>query len=189
MTINGAHRAGPAASAVATGFSSHDFRKVMGMFATGVTVVTAMTDTPHGMTANAFTSVSKDPPLVLVCVDRGATMHERILQSGAFAVSVLAGCQEKLARYFADSLRPTGFEQFEHVPWASGRHTGAPLLGGAVAWLECRLHESHTAGDHSVFIGSVLDLSRSAEANALLFYSGGFQRIVTDLPSAATRER
>jgi flavin reductase (DIM6/NTAB) family NADH-FMN oxidoreductase RutF len=123
--------------------------------------------------------VSKEPPLVLVCVDRTAVMHQRILSARSFAVSVLAGRQEHLARYFADRLRPVGPAQFDCVQWAPGEVTGAPLLVGALAWLECGLDGAYTAGDHSIFVGSVLSISRAAEQEALLFYSGGFRQLDT----------
>lgn len=159
---------------------SREFRSTMGLFATGVTVVTAAGEVPHGMTANAFTSVSKDPALVLVCIDQAAVMHERILEAGSFAVSVLAADQEHLARYFADNLRPLGFAQFAPVDWAPGACTGAPLITGAVAYLECGLCEAYVAGDHSIFIGSVLGVSRGTDRNALLFYGGGFRRLCAE---------
>ena len=153
---------------------SREFRTVLGSFATGVTVVTAAHEQPHGMTANAFTSVSKDPPLVLVCVDRSAVMHERMTGAGTFAVSVLAARQEPLARYFADRRRPTGEAEFDPVAWTYGRWTGAPLLRGALAWLECDLWDAHSAGDHSIFIGSVVSLACSTDPEALVFYRGRY---------------
>jgi len=83
-------------------------RNVCGLFATGITVITAGGDMPHSMTANAFTSVSLDPPLVLVCVDRDARLHESILAAKSFAVSVLGAGQADLAKHFADRSRPAG---------------------------------------------------------------------------------
>src|SRR5262249_53252679 len=131
-------------------------------------------------TANAFTSVSKEPPLVLVCVDREAVMHGRILAAEAFAISVLSAAQEHLARYFADRLRPNGLAQFAPVEGTPGPRTGAPLLAGAVAWLECDLQEVHVAGDHSIFVGSVLNLTRTTERSALLFFGGRFCEVSRD---------
>jgi flavin reductase (DIM6/NTAB) family NADH-FMN oxidoreductase RutF len=132
------------------------------------------------MTANAFTSVSKEPPLVLVCVGREAVMHQRILSAGSFGVSVLGAQQEAVARYFSDRLRPLGLAQFDAVDWAPGRLTGVPLLGGALAWMECALQDAYPAGDHSIFIGSVLNLSCGDECNALLFYRGAFRQLESD---------
>jgi flavin reductase (DIM6/NTAB) family NADH-FMN oxidoreductase RutF len=158
-------------------FDSRDFRGVMGLFATGVTVLTAAGDQPHGMTANAFASVSKDPPLVLVCVDRAAVMHERIQSAGSFGISVLNAGQQDLARYFADRQRPSGMAQFATVDWVPGPVTGVPLLGGALAWLECALCDAYVAGDHSIFIGSVLDLARGTGRDALLFFGGRYRQL------------
>jgi flavin reductase len=160
-------------------------RGVFGLFATGITVVTANrtadgtatpSGRPHGMTANSFTSVSLDPPLVLVCVQRSAMMHEAILRSGAFAVSMLSGRQEHVARYFANHQRPRDEHEFDVVEWTPGRHTGAPLVLGALAWLECRLAATYDGGDHSIFVGLVLDLGRGPDQEALLFFGGEFHR-------------
>jgi flavin reductase (DIM6/NTAB) family NADH-FMN oxidoreductase RutF len=152
-------------------------RTVFGRFATGITVVTAGSSTPRGMTANSFTSVSLKPPLVLVCVLQEAAMHEAILECGSFAVSVLAAHQEPVARYFANRSRPRGEGEFAAVQSVPGAHTGAPLLSGALAWMECGLAAVYGGGDHSIFLGEVLDLGRSPGADALLFYGGGFHRL------------
>lgn len=170
-------------------------RRVFGLFATGITVVTANragagadakggvdAGPPHGMTANAFTSVSLNPPLVLVCVLRNTLMHEAILTSQAFAVSVLSGQQEQVAWYFASRHRPRDEHEFDLVDWTPGRHTGAPLVLGALAWLECRLVAAHDGGDHSIFVGSVLDHGRGPSQDALLFFGGQFHRIDDGTP-------
>jgi flavin reductase (DIM6/NTAB) family NADH-FMN oxidoreductase RutF len=154
-----------------------ELREVLGRFATGVTVVTAGATVPHGMTANSFTSVSLEPPLVLVCVLREAAMHTTIVEGKAFAVSVLAADQEKEARYFADRGRPRDEREFAVVDASPGRHTGAPVLAGALAWMECRLAAVYDGGDHSIFLGEVVDLGRGPGAEALLFYGGGFHRL------------
>jgi flavin reductase (DIM6/NTAB) family NADH-FMN oxidoreductase RutF len=153
-------------------------RGVLGMFATGITVVTAGGDVPHGMTANAFSSLSLDPPLVLVCVGREAVMHDTITGSGGFAVSVLHGCQEDVARHFASKQRPRGLAQFDAVDWMPGNFTGAPVLVGGLAWLDCGLETTYDGGDHSIFVGRVLDTGRSDERDALLFFGGGYHRLV-----------
>jgi flavin reductase (DIM6/NTAB) family NADH-FMN oxidoreductase RutF len=158
-----------------------ELRSVFGRFATGITVVTAGADEPRGMTANSFTSVSLDPPLILVCVLRQAAMHAAITDCGAFAVSMLSAHQEKVARYFADSSRPRGDREFDVVDSSPGRYTGAPVLSGALAWMECRLAAVYDGGDHSIFLGEILDLGRGAGDDALLFYSGGFRRLESAL--------
>lgn len=150
-------------------------REVMSTFATGITVVTASGAHCHGMTANAFTSVSLDPPMVLCCVSRTARLHEAILTARSFGVSVLSEAQEDVARYFASRDRPSGLAQFERFDWTAGEHTNAPLIDGSLAWLECELAEVYHGGDHAIFLGRVLAASRS-DGSALLFFGGGFRR-------------
>lgn len=159
---------------------SKDLRNVMGRFATGITVVTAGQAEPRGMTANSFTSVSLEPPLVLVCVRRDAAMHQTILERGRFAVSVLAAHQERIARMFANPARPRGELEFAGVDITRGPYSGAPVLSGALAWLECKLTAVYEGGDHSIFLGEVRTLSRGTTEDALLFYGGSFHRLETD---------
>jgi flavin reductase (DIM6/NTAB) family NADH-FMN oxidoreductase RutF len=153
-------------------------RDVLGRFATGITVLTSAGEVAHGMTANSFSSVSLDPPLVLVCVRRGALMHDTIAVNKAFAVSMLDADQEHIARYFAKSERPAGLAQFDNFDWDPGPSTGAPLLAGALAWLECELSEVYEGGDHSIFIGRVLGLGNGAGRRALLFFSGAYHQVL-----------
>jgi flavin reductase (DIM6/NTAB) family NADH-FMN oxidoreductase RutF len=152
---------------------------VLGRFATGITVVTSAGETTHGMTANSFSSVSLEPPLVLVSVDRGALMHDTIVGNGTFAVTMLGAGQEHVARHFASRGRPAGIAQFDTVDWAPGPHTGSPLLAGALAWLECELHEVYEGGDHSIFLGRVLGLGRSTGQGALLFFGGAYHQVLS----------
>ncbi|MFB9600185.1 flavin reductase family protein [Saccharothrix longispora] len=154
----------------------------MARFTTGITVLTARGAQAHGMTANAFTSVSLDPPMVLCCVARTARMHQTILDARGFGVSVLGGEQEGLARYFASRGRPEGMAQFDQVDWFPGRHTGVPLLTGSLAWLECDLQEVYEGGDHSIFLGLVREAS-CGTGEALLFLGGRMHRY--DPPPAA----
>ncbi|MFC7545991.1 flavin reductase family protein [Plantactinospora sp. GCM10030261] len=155
-------------------------RQAYGAFATGVTVVTVGGQAPHGMTANSFTTVSLDPPLVLVCVGRDAIMHHALLDTRRFAVSVLAADQEDVARHFADRRRPLGLEQFRPVEWLPGERTGAPLLAGAVTHFECALWRSYDGGDHTIFLGRLLTLDRPSTDDALLFMSGKFLHLDTE---------
>ncbi|HEY3734438.1 MAG TPA: flavin reductase family protein [Streptosporangiaceae bacterium] len=156
-------------------------RRVFGAFPTGVTVVTVGGQVPHAMTANSFTSVSLDPPLVLVCVERSAIMHESLSTEGIFGVSVLAAHQEDVARHFANRWRTLGAVQFEAVDWHPGRLTGAPLITDARARFECELWRSYDGGDHTIFIGKLLSLEWSAEHDdALLFFRGQFGQISRD---------
>jgi len=152
-------------------------RQVMARFASGVTVLTAGGEDAHGMTANAFSSVSLEPPLVLCCVSKAARMHTAIVTAGSFAVNILAAGQEDLSKYFADWRRPDGMAQFDAVGWTRGTRTGAPLLTGTLAWLECELAEVLAGGDHSIFLGRVVETSRGEGEHALVFYGGGYHQI------------
>ncbi|MEU2249392.1 flavin reductase family protein [Streptomyces sp. NPDC019224] len=156
-----------------------ELRGIFGRFATGITVVTAGRGEPRGMTANSFTSVSLSPPQVLVCVMRDASMHEVILEHHAFVVSVLSDRQERLARHFADSRRPRGAQEFASVDATPGPATGVPVLDGALAWFECELSAVYDGGDHSIFLGEVLNVGHGADEDALLFYAGAFRRLAT----------
>jgi flavin reductase len=164
--------------------TSVEYRATVGLFATGITVVTAnAVGLEHGMTLNSFTSVSLDPLLVLVCVERDALMHKVIEDAGSFALSVLAGDQEPVARYFADSSRPAGAAQFARVGHRIGRATGAPLLEGALAWLECELERTYDGGDHSIFLSRVVMVERGRVREPLLYFGGAYLRPGDSLPT------
>jgi len=169
--------AGTPAPVDGSGLAAGELRSIFGMFATGVTVITATADAGvHGMTANSFTSVSLRPPLVLVCVLRSGTMHQAILDGKAFGISVLSSRQRPLAQYFA-GRRPQNDQEFDLVDWRPGACTGVPIIGDALAWMECRLDSVYDGGDHSIFLGAVLDLGRSAAADALLFFGGEYRQL------------
>ncbi|TVR55790.1 MAG: flavin reductase [Gemmatimonadales bacterium] len=129
-------------------------REAMGRFATGVTVVTGRRTSGEwvGFTANSLTSVSLDPPLVLVCVDRASSSRDALLESGRFAVSLLGRGQEDVARRFAGKAQRDS--RFEELSVRAGRE-GVPILDGAMAWLDCRIWEVVEAGDHTVLFGAV----------------------------------
>jgi flavin reductase len=155
--------------------TSRQYRDAVGMFATGITVVTARAGGfGHGMTANSFTSVSLDPPLVLVCVVRDAVMHKVLDEVGSFGASVLAAGQEDLARYFSDPGRPMGMAQFVPLDWHPAPVTGTPLLDGALAWLECTIEAAHPGGDHTVFLGRVQWVEAGEAGGPLLYWAGGY---------------
>ena len=173
----------PAPPAAQTaGFSSTDFRSALGAFATGVTVVTTADENRHGygMTVNAFSSVSLDPPLVLVCAITGNQGSIEIERNKCLGINILALDQEPLSRYFASRDRPRGRDAFRDVAHHVGT-SGAPLIDGVCAWLDCRLEQAYTVGDHEIFIGAVLDIHVDAGAQPLLFY-GGKYRFLQDLP-------
>ncbi|HEX6510494.1 MAG TPA: flavin reductase family protein [Chloroflexota bacterium] len=160
-----------------TTFSTREFRDTLGCFATGVTVITTRgTQHPYGMTANAFSSVSLEPPLVLVCVKNGTEGSMSIQQNGVFAVNVLSAEQETLSRYFASKDRPRGWETFQDIPYRS-IDTGSPVLEGIAAYFDCRLVAAHAAGDHIVFIGEVLALGADPGVQPLLFHHGRYRHV------------
>jgi flavin reductase (DIM6/NTAB) family NADH-FMN oxidoreductase RutF len=150
------------------------FRRVLGHFATGVTVVAAQVDggPPRGLTANAITSVSLDPPLVLVCVEHVADTHDVIAESEAFAISVLRQDQEAVARRFA-SYDPDA--KFDGVAYRAAS-TGAPVLVDALAWIDCRLWARYDGGDHTIFVGEVVD-GDTEDGAPLLYFRGGYGRM------------
>ncbi len=160
-------------------FTSIDFRNTVGSFATGVTVITTRgSDHLYGMTANAFSSVSLDPPLVLVCVIRDTEGSRNLASNGIFVVNVLGEPQEAISRYFAGRERPRGLEAFKDIPHRKAV-TGAPVIDGAAAFLDCRLAATHDAGDHLIFVGEVVALGHDPDVRPLLFH-GGRYRFVTD---------
>jgi flavin reductase len=159
------------------GFATEDFRGALGVFATGVTIVTTRGEEhPYGMTANAFSSVSLDPPLVLVCVKAFSEGGDLIRENGVFAVNILAAEQEPLSRYFASRDRPRGQDAFSEVPHRTSA-TGSPIIEGAIGYLDCRLHANHGAGDHQIFIGEVLELGFDPEGAPLLFHGGTYKLV------------
>lgn len=149
-----------------------EFRKTLGRFASGVTVVTTVHEgSVHGMTANAFVSVSLDPPLVLVSIDNRSHMHKMLRESERYGVSILAEDQEDLSQHFAGRPR----EDLE-IPFVWKREV--PLLEGAVGWLVCRVVEAHPAGDHTLYIGRVKHLDQRDGA-PLVFYTGRYANLQT----------
>jgi flavin reductase (DIM6/NTAB) family NADH-FMN oxidoreductase RutF len=146
--------------------AARELRTVMGRFATGVTVITTVhRDTIHGMTANAFLSVSLRPPLVLVSLGR-CRMGEMLPRTKRYGVSVLAHDQEQFAAHFAAQRQSP-------VPPTFTNHDGVPLLDGALAHLVCRVVDVHSAGDHELWIGEVEHL-HERDGEPLLFYTGRF---------------
>lgn len=169
-----------AAATTGQGFTGTDFRSALGSFATGVTVITTSGEGhAYGMTANAFSSVSLDPPLVLVCAKSVSEGSEHLEANGCFAVNILAAEQEPLSRYFSSKDRPRGGDAFREVSHRKGV-SGSPLLDGVAAYLDCRLHETHATGDHKIFIGEVLALEVNAEVSPLLFHGGGYRYLRED---------
>lgn len=156
-------------------FTSRDFRDAVGGFATGVNVITTQgEDHAYGMTASAFSSVSLDPPMILICIGSSATGSEMVRGNRVFAVNILSAEQEPLSRYFASKDRPRGLDAFRAVPHRQ-EITGSPILEGAAGYLDCAVHAEHEAGDHLIFIGEVLALGSDAGAQPLLFHGGQYR--------------
>lgn len=146
-------------------------RRACGRFATGVTIITTSDDNgAHGMTANAFMSVSLDPPLVMISLDNRAKMLDRVRASGRYAVSILAEGMERTALHFAG----------RHDPQLAGvleDRAGLPVVPGAAVQLMADVVQEVPAGDHTLFIGHVRDIHHEDGLAPLLFYSGQFQRL------------
>jgi len=151
-----------------------DFRKAMGCFATGVTIITVdQQGEVHGMTANAFASVSLDPMLVLVCVDRKARTHAQLHRMKRFGVNVLARGQQDISEFYARTT-----DTHQHAEKAGARFDrtaqGTPVLHEALAYLECRLHKAEDAGDHTIFIAEVEDVV-VREGEPLLYFRSQYR--------------
>ncbi len=148
------------------------YRTVLGHFATGVAIVTAVDgEEPVGMACNSFTSVSLDPALVLFCAAKSSSTWPRIQRAGRWAANILAEDGEEICRLFAEK----GAARFAHMAYSLGR-TGAPILDDALAFVDCETVAEHDAGDHLVVVGKVLELGYAAEGKPLLFYRGGYGR-------------
>jgi flavin reductase (DIM6/NTAB) family NADH-FMN oxidoreductase RutF len=154
--------------------SSDEFRHVLGHFATGVTVVTTLDDAdrPTGLTASSFTSVSLEPPLILVCVDHKAVSYPALRDAGRFAVNILHTDQEQLSRRFATTRIENKFEGVEYSVTA----LRLPIIKDVHAYLECTTVSTHLAGDHTIFVGRV-ENAEAGDGHPLLYYRGRYDRL------------
>ncbi|HEY2200727.1 MAG TPA: flavin reductase family protein [Solirubrobacteraceae bacterium] len=158
------------------------YRETIGHFATGVAVVTAHGEEgPAGMTANALCSLSLDPLLLLVCFERSARTLPLVKESERFAVNVLRHEQHALSGVFASKAPER--EKFGGVPWRL--HEGAPVLQEALAWLVCELRETHAGGDHTICVGSVIDMHYSPQGQPLVWYQGRYGTLGDEVPAEA----
>ncbi len=158
-----------------------EFRKAMGAFATGVTIITVDLDGEvHGMTANAFTSVSLDPMLVLVCVDHSTRTHAHLHAKKRFGINVLCEEQRAISEYYARPERSHDDAEAEAGARFDRTQHGTPLLHGALAYLECRLQSAEEAGDHTIFIAEVEDVVLR-EGDPLLFFRGRYRKLGGDV--------
>ena len=150
-----------------------ELRRVMGHFATGVTVITTRDEHGHpfGLTANAVSSVSLVPPLILICVDKKADTYPYFDRSQVFTVNILSEGQEAISRRFATS----GIEKFEGIGYRKNE-IGCAVLDDAVAHLDCRIVDTVDAGDHTVYLGEV-EGADAAEQPPLLFFRGGYRKL------------
>ena len=156
------------------GSDPRTLRDALGCFATGVTVVTTLDEAgqPVGLTANSFSSVSLDPPLILFCLARSSSNLERFRRAEHFAINVLHIGQQPMSGVFARSSA----ERFDGVAWESW-DTGAPILSGSLASFECATHQVVEAGDHLVFIGRVTRARFEPRRDPLLYFRGRYQRL------------
>lgn len=162
---------------------ANKFKQAMSRWASGVTVITTLDPDgkPKGMTASSFTSVSLDPPLVLVCVSDHLYTHRSLLHTGHFAVNILGQSQVEWGKLFA-GLLPDIVDRFSHTGYTTSA-TGSPILPDVAGWLDCRIVQQVAAGDHTIFIGEVVNAGISGEDAPLLYAQrawGRFQPLTTD---------
>jgi flavin reductase (DIM6/NTAB) family NADH-FMN oxidoreductase RutF len=158
------------------GVGPHVFLRTCAQYATGVAITTVLdpAGAPHGMTVNSFTSVSLEPPLVLICIDRKARILERFLKSEFFGINILREDQQALSQRFAQEHE----DRFGPVEWYPGE-TGMPLIPGALATLECSVFQRLESGDHTILIGEVVSAIRY-EGRPLLYFSSSYRSLGAD---------
>jgi flavin reductase (DIM6/NTAB) family NADH-FMN oxidoreductase RutF len=160
-----------------TSLSQVEFRKAMGCFATGVTIVTLdVSGRVHGMTANAVASVSLDPLLVLVCVDHTARTHAHLHAKKRFGINILAASQRTISEYYAQPSATHERAEADAAAKFDRTLHGTPILHGALAYLECKLKSTQVAGDHTIFIAEVEDVV-VREGEPLLFFRSKYRQI------------
>ena len=148
---------------------------MLGHFASGVAVVTAIdAGEPVGLTIQSFTSLSLEPPLILLCPALSSTSWPRVAATGVCCVNLLAEDQAELARQFS---RP-GIDKYSGVGWTPAPDTGSPVLDGALAWIDCRIERTTPGGDHLVAICHVLSLAADVERRPLVFFKSGFRQML-----------
>ena len=152
-------------------------RSMMGRFATGVTVVAARRGPLlAGMTANAIATISMDPPLLMASINARSETHQGIIESHAFAVSVLSRDQRAIADCFAQPTTAAKLRRFCDAPWHEAE-TGSPILDGSIAYFDCRLIERHPGGDHTLFIGEIVSAGFEEDADPLIYYASAYRQL------------
>jgi len=151
-----------------------EFKRACGRFATGVTVATVCDSagTPHGLTVSSFTSVSLEPPLILVCIGHEASVIQHFRSAAHFGISILGEEQRTLSDHFARK----GHDRFDGVDWHPGA-AGVPVIDGIVASLECSVHERFPAGDHDIFVGKVIHTYVHEDARPLLYFASRYRHL------------
>ncbi|MEU3950516.1 flavin reductase family protein [Streptomyces sp. NPDC029526] len=158
---------------MSTQLTQRSFRDLLGRFATGVVLVTAESDRgPVGMTANSFTSVSLDPPLIALCAANTSTTWPAIRTTGSFAVTILSEEHEAVCRAFA----ARGVDRFAGREWVR-TPAGHPLLADGLGWLDCRIGTIHQAGDHELVVAGAVEWSAVEDGSPLIFHSGRYARL------------
>jgi len=165
-----------AAGSRMAGVTSEEFRRACGRFSTGVTIASVLdaTGAPHGLTVSSFTSVSLSPPLILICLGHEVTVIEHFLAARFFGLSVLTEDQRHLSERFARK----GEDRFNGVAWEPGK-TGAPLIPGSIAGIECETRQRISSGDHDILIGEMVH-ARVTEGNPLIYYASRYRRLAID---------
>ena len=169
---------------------SDRFKRALGSFASGVTAVTVRTEEgqDHGMTASAFSSLSLDPPLVLVCVKVENSTHEHLEKASGFAINLLGAGQQALSNRFAGGIVdgdgqwspwPAERDKFEDLHFSRGEASGAALLDGALACLDCSSYEALGGGDHTIFVGRVegIRFPEDADPEPLVYFQGQYRKL------------
>jgi 3-hydroxy-9,10-secoandrosta-1,3,5(10)-triene-9,17-dione monooxygenase reductase component len=158
---------------IETAVASREFRRVLGGFASGITVVTALVDgTPVGMTCQSFFSLSLEPPLIAFSPSRASASYPSIRRSGSFCVNILEAGQEDVCNQFAR----TGTDKWRGVTWRPGR-TGSPIIDGVLASIDCTLERELETGDHYLTIGRVVALQSHPGRHPLLYFNGAYERL------------
>jgi flavin reductase (DIM6/NTAB) family NADH-FMN oxidoreductase RutF len=161
------------ADGLPSALTSEDFRRACGRFATGVTIASVMDreGTPHGLTVSSFTSVSLDPPLVLICLGHLVTVIDNFRAATHFGINVLSESQRDLSERFARK----GYDRFTGVKWHCGEY-GAPLLDGVLATIECLVHQRFTSGDHDILVGQMLRADVT-EGEPLIHFASRYRKL------------
>jgi flavin reductase (DIM6/NTAB) family NADH-FMN oxidoreductase RutF len=148
-----------------------EFRNTLSHFGSGVVIVTGMLNgVPAGLSAQSFSSLSLDPPLVLLCPARTSTSWPKLRESGKFCINILAEDQKPICDVFAK----TGIDKFAALTWRPGI-TGSPVIDGVLAYIDCDLHSEHDGGDHTIVVGKVVDIAiLDRSRGPLLFFRGGY---------------